>query len=140
MVQRSSTHIVRSNTLMEIGLKALYSEEAVASGVTTEKADLIFASLPYRIMPEFQIPLYDEMRERDRDFYDRLETCSGQTSCRAGSRPAHPRPWQSRTARSRNDFAPGPGARRGHRGRRVAAQRRQSNTSTLPAFGLRLTA
>jgi putative flavoprotein involved in K+ transport len=73
MVQRSSTHIVRSDTLMDIGLKALYSEEAVASGVSTEKADMIFASLPYRIMHEFQIPLYDEMRERDREFYDRLE-------------------------------------------------------------------
>jgi putative flavoprotein involved in K+ transport len=73
MVQRSSTHIVRSDTLMEIGLGALYSEEAVASGMTTEKADLVFASLPYRIMHEFQIPLYDQMRERDKDFYDRLE-------------------------------------------------------------------
>ncbi len=29
MVQRSSTHIVRSETLMEIGLGALYSEQAV---------------------------------------------------------------------------------------------------------------
>ena len=46
MVQRSSTHIVRSATLMDIGLGALYSEEAVAAGVTTEKADMIFASLP----------------------------------------------------------------------------------------------
>ncbi|MGO9903746.1 MAG: NAD(P)/FAD-dependent oxidoreductase [Solirubrobacteraceae bacterium] len=73
MVQRTSTHIVRSNTLMEIGLGALYSEEAVAAGVTTERADLIFASLPYRIMHEFQIPLYDQMRERDEDFYERLE-------------------------------------------------------------------
>ncbi len=73
MVQRSSTHIVRSDSLMEIGLGALYSEEAVASGIDTEKADLIFASLPYRIMHEFQIPLYDEMRERDADFYERLE-------------------------------------------------------------------
>jgi putative flavoprotein involved in K+ transport len=73
MVQRSSTHIVRSDTLMEIGLGALYSEEAVASGMTTEKADMVFASLPYRIMHEFQIPLYDQMRERDQDFYDRLE-------------------------------------------------------------------
>jgi putative flavoprotein involved in K+ transport len=73
MVQRSSTHIVRSDTLMEIGLGALYSEEAVESGITTEKADMIFASLPYRILHEFQIPLYDEMRERDKDFYDRLE-------------------------------------------------------------------
>jgi putative flavoprotein involved in K+ transport len=73
MVQRSSTHIVKSATLMDIGLGALYSEEAVANGVTTEKADLIFASLPYRIMHEFQIPLYQQMAERDADFYQRLE-------------------------------------------------------------------
>ncbi len=73
MVQRSSTHIVKSDTLMDIGLGDLYSERALAAGVTTEKADLIFASLPYRIMHTFQIPLYDQMRERDQDFYDRLE-------------------------------------------------------------------
>ncbi|GAA3688485.1 NAD(P)/FAD-dependent oxidoreductase [Gordonia hankookensis] len=73
MVQRSSTHIVRSDSLMEIGLGALYSEQAVESGMTTKKADLTFASLPYRIMHEFQIPLYDQIRERDKDFYDRLE-------------------------------------------------------------------
>jgi putative flavoprotein involved in K+ transport len=48
MVQRSSTHIVRSDTLMDIGLGALYSEQAVANGMTTRKADLIFASLPTR--------------------------------------------------------------------------------------------
>jgi len=73
MVQRSSTHIVRSDTLMDIGLGALYSEDAVANGVTTEKADLIFASLPYAILHEFQIPAYAEMKERDKDFYDGLE-------------------------------------------------------------------
>jgi putative flavoprotein involved in K+ transport len=73
MVQRSSTHIVRSDTLMDIGLGALYSEDAVANGVTTERADMIFASLPYRIMHEFQIPLYEQMRERDQEFYGRLE-------------------------------------------------------------------
>ncbi|MDK3018433.1 flavin-containing monooxygenase [Pseudodonghicola flavimaris] len=73
MVQRSSTHIVRSDTLMEIGLGGLYSEEALANGVTTEKADMIFASLPYKIMHEFQIPLYDQMRARDAEFYAGLE-------------------------------------------------------------------
>ena len=72
MVQRSSTHIVKSDSLMDLGLGDLYSERAVAAGMTTEKADLTFASLPYRIMHEFQIPLYDAMRERDKDFYDRL--------------------------------------------------------------------
>ncbi|MDP9436837.1 MAG: NAD(P)/FAD-dependent oxidoreductase [Actinomycetota bacterium] len=73
MVQRSSTHIVRSDTLMDIGLGALYSEEALANGITTQKADMVFASLPYRILHEFQIPLYEQMKERDKDFYDRLE-------------------------------------------------------------------
>jgi len=73
MVQRSTTHIVRSETLMEIGLSALYSEEAVAGGMTTEKADLVFASLPYRILHEFQIPLYEQMKERDKEFYAALE-------------------------------------------------------------------
>ncbi|WP_410219137.1 NAD(P)-binding domain-containing protein [Paracoccus sp. (in: a-proteobacteria)] len=73
MVQRSSTHIVKSDSLMEIGLGALYSEQAVANGVTTEKADLIFASLPYRIMHQWQIPLYDQMKERDKAFYEGLE-------------------------------------------------------------------
>ena len=73
MVQRSSTHIVRSDSLMEIGLGSLYSEEAVASGMTTEKADMIFASIPYRILHEFQIPLYQRMKERDAAFYEGLE-------------------------------------------------------------------
>ncbi len=73
MVQRSSTHIVKSDTLMDIGLGDLYSERAVASGVTTEKADMIFASLPYRILHTFQIPAYEAMAERDKDFYQRLE-------------------------------------------------------------------
>ena len=73
MVQRSSTHIVRSDSLMDIGLGDLYSERAVAAGVTTHKADTIFASLPYRIMNQFQKPVYDAIRERDADFYRRLE-------------------------------------------------------------------
>ncbi|WMD20009.1 NAD(P)/FAD-dependent oxidoreductase [Achromobacter seleniivolatilans] len=73
MVQRSSTHIVRSETLMDIGLGGLYSEQALANGMTTRKADLTFASLPYKIMAQFQIPLYDQMRERDAEFYNKLE-------------------------------------------------------------------
>jgi putative flavoprotein involved in K+ transport len=73
MVQRSTTHIVRSDTLMDIGLGALYSEEAVRSGISTAKADLIFASLPYRILHTFQIPLYEQMKERDAEFYRGLE-------------------------------------------------------------------
>ncbi len=73
MVQRSSTHIIRSDSLMEHALGDLYSERALAAGITTHKADTIFASLPYRIMHEFQIPIYDKVREVDADYYARLE-------------------------------------------------------------------
>lgn len=73
MVQRSSTHVVRSDSLMEHSLGPLYSEQAVASGIDTRTADLIFASLPYRIMNRFQKPAYDAIREQDAEFYARLE-------------------------------------------------------------------
>jgi putative flavoprotein involved in K+ transport len=73
MVQRSSTHVVRSDSLMEIALAGLYSEQAVRSGMTTEKADMTFASLPYAILADLQIPVYQQIREHDTDFYERLE-------------------------------------------------------------------
>ncbi len=73
MVQRSSTHIAPSNSLMELALGGLYSEAAVKAGVTTDKADLIFASVPYQIMAPMQVPVYDEMKKRDADLYARLE-------------------------------------------------------------------
>src|SRR5258708_18992224 len=55
------------------GVSSLYSEQAVQSGMTTAKADLIFASLRYKILHEFQIPVYNAIRERDADYYKRLE-------------------------------------------------------------------
>lgn len=73
MVQRSTTHIAKSDTLMELALGGLYSEEAVANGIDHHKADLIFASVPYKIMHVFHIPVYEEMAKRDKDLYDRLE-------------------------------------------------------------------
>jgi putative flavoprotein involved in K+ transport len=73
MVQRSSTHVVRSDSLMDLGLSDLYSERAVAAGMTTFKADTIFASLPFRILHAVQTPVYHAIRERDAEFYRRLE-------------------------------------------------------------------
>jgi putative flavoprotein involved in K+ transport len=73
MIQRSSTHIARSDTLMDLALGGLYSEAAVKNGITTDKADLVFASVPYKIMHAFQIPVYEEMAKRDADFYARLK-------------------------------------------------------------------
>jgi putative flavoprotein involved in K+ transport len=73
MVQRSSTHVVRSQMVLDVVFKALYSEEAVASGITTERADLLAASVPYRLAAGVQRPIYDRIRELDLEFYARLE-------------------------------------------------------------------
>ncbi|UVE96696.1 NAD(P)/FAD-dependent oxidoreductase [Dietzia sp. B32] len=72
MVQRSSTHISRSESLMSLALGPLYSEEALDAGVTTEKADMLFASWPYRLLPGAQIPVYEQMAEKDAEFYQQL--------------------------------------------------------------------
>ncbi|MDH5538918.1 MAG: NAD(P)/FAD-dependent oxidoreductase [Rhizobacter sp.] len=73
MVQRTSTHIAKSDTLMDLALGGLYSEDAVKNGIDHHKADLIFASVPYKIMHTFHIPVYEEMKKRDADLYGRLE-------------------------------------------------------------------
>lgn len=72
MVQRSSTHIVRSDTLMEEVFGPLYSEDALEQGVTTDKADMLFASIPYKVMPTFHKQAFEAVKARDKAFYDRL--------------------------------------------------------------------
>ena len=50
MIQRSSMTVVKSETVMELLIRPVYSEEAVKSGIKTEKADMIYASMLYKIM------------------------------------------------------------------------------------------
>lgn len=73
MIQRSSTHVVQSDSLMKEVFGPLYSEEAVESGLDTDSADLLFASTPYKILPDGQRKAFDKIREMDKDFYDSLE-------------------------------------------------------------------
>ena len=72
MVQRSPTVVVTSDALMEHAWGRLYSEQALEAGVTTEIADLTVASMPFRLLPSFQKPIYDTIRERDGALYDGL--------------------------------------------------------------------
>ncbi|WGF88534.1 NAD(P)-binding domain-containing protein [Marinivivus vitaminiproducens] len=73
MIQRSSTHITRSESLMELGIGPLYSEEAMAKGIDVDTADMLNASMPYRIMHKGHIPVWQEIKRRDAEFYRRLE-------------------------------------------------------------------
>ena len=71
MVQRSPTTVVKSDTLMEVGFE-IFSEKALARGISTDKADMIVASTPFALVPKGQRALYDVIRKRDAEFYDRL--------------------------------------------------------------------
>ncbi len=72
MIQRSSTLVAKSETLMKLAVGRLYSEDAIERGIDHQTADLMHASVPYRLMPEFQKPVFEEIAEHDKDFYDRL--------------------------------------------------------------------
>jgi putative flavoprotein involved in K+ transport len=71
MIQRSPTTVVKSDTLMQVGFE-IFSEDALARGITTEKADMIVASTPFALVPKGQRALYDVIRARDAEFYERL--------------------------------------------------------------------
>ncbi|RWB93326.1 NAD(P)/FAD-dependent oxidoreductase [Mesorhizobium sp.] len=71
IIQRSATTVVKSDTLMEVGFE-IFSEKALARGITTEKADMIVASTPFALLPQSQRALYDIIKARDAAFYDRL--------------------------------------------------------------------
>lgn len=70
MIQRSPTLVMRSETLAHS--RALYSEEAVKSGIDADKADLISASLPYALLPSVVQPFVAKSRQDDAAFYERL--------------------------------------------------------------------
>ncbi len=73
MIQRSSTHIVRQTTMTDVMLKPLYSQEAVDSGMTTEKADMMVASVPLRLSEVGARALWKQLRIDEAPFYERLE-------------------------------------------------------------------
>ena len=73
MIQRSPSIVVRSEALMKFAWGPLYSEAAVKAGITTEIADLRVASVPFKLMAEWQKPVYAAIREHDAELYAGLE-------------------------------------------------------------------
>jgi len=70
LLQRSPTLVMRAETLGRN--RPLYSEEALASGITADKADLIVASVPYALNASFAQPMIERVKREDAAFYDGL--------------------------------------------------------------------
>lgn len=73
MVQRSSTLVVRAATHIRHGSEKLYSENALAAGIDTDRADLIAVTRPYATLPPLHRATYDEIRQEDAEYYRKLE-------------------------------------------------------------------
>ena len=73
MVQRSPSTVVRSETLLDVVFGDLYSERALQNGISTEKADLLFASVPFAMLEERMKSAAGEMEKRDAVLHKRLK-------------------------------------------------------------------
>ena len=71
MLQRSPTLVIKSETLEKFG-RPLYSEAAVEAGIDADWADLMAASTPYRLMPQFARSFVERVKKEDADFYEQL--------------------------------------------------------------------
>jgi putative flavoprotein involved in K+ transport len=71
MVQRSPSIVVRRDTMLE-AFAGAYSEAAVARGLTAEKADLLFAATPHRLLAAMQIEAVKQIQQKDSAFYEGL--------------------------------------------------------------------
>lgn len=73
MLQRSTTAVVPIPGLEKHAFAGSYSDHAVAHGITTEMSDMTIASIPYRLLPRWQKPIYDAIRRDYAEYYQKLE-------------------------------------------------------------------
>ena len=72
LIQRSSTLVVDQTDYCERILGPLYSERALNNGISTDKADILQASMPLRMMERTHKKLWDGIRTDRAQFYQRL--------------------------------------------------------------------
>jgi len=78
MLQRSSTLVAPMPALAKYAFAGSYSEQALEQGITPDQSDMTTASIPYRLLPRWQKPIYDAMRRDYADLYSRLEAAGFQ--------------------------------------------------------------
>ncbi len=72
MVQRSSTLVVDQSDYCERLLGPLYSADAVARGITTDKADILQSATPLRLVEPAHRAIWDNIRADRQEYYDKL--------------------------------------------------------------------
>ena len=73
MIQRSSTTVARSSTLLDLQSRGNFSEKAVQSGLSVDIADLIVASNPYKLAHLDGQKSVRLLKSIDEEFYTNLK-------------------------------------------------------------------
>lgn len=73
ILQRSSTHIVTSDALLNTMLAGLYDEDSAKNGIDTNTADLTFSGIPFKVLPDMHKPAVDTQKVKDGPLLQRLE-------------------------------------------------------------------
>lgn len=73
MIQRSSATVMKIGSLRRLLDKGPLSQAAVDAGITTERADLTIASMPFKPREDIDRANTEQIRREDADFYKRLE-------------------------------------------------------------------
>lgn len=69
IVQRSTTHVVSSEAIVNIGLKGLYDED----GPPVDDADLMLHGLPTSVLKALQIQIAERQAEHDKELLEGLD-------------------------------------------------------------------
>lgn len=72
MIQRSSTMIASAESVARIFLGPMYSEDALAKGISTEDADFTAMTWPWALMPDRARLIAKAMEQHDAALLDRL--------------------------------------------------------------------
>jgi putative flavoprotein involved in K+ transport len=72
MIQRSATMVTHIDTQLQTVFGGC-NDEAQAKGISTDKSDLHLATIPFKIMTEQQKQRCKHIREKDAEYYRRLE-------------------------------------------------------------------
>jgi putative flavoprotein involved in K+ transport len=71
MIQRSPTIVTRIDSLLPA--VEIFNTDASRPKLSTEVADLLAASIPNRLMPQFQAPFVAAIKAKDAAFYEGLQ-------------------------------------------------------------------
>jgi len=72
MIQRSPTTVVKAQALKRLAERGPFSEDGIAAGIDTDRADLIAASMPYRPKEAIDRENCRRIQAEDSEFYARL--------------------------------------------------------------------